>query len=251
MIIPKILHIAWKSKDLLSSTLPIVLNGVSNFHKLNPDWTVNISTDEEVDRYLKDNLSAFDYSILQGEHIVAKIDVWRLIKMYNEGGVYQDVDRLYNIPMTKILPNERIECILPTCGDLDFSQDIMISIPNNPIFQKTARLSLARRRSGVRNIYFLGPVTYMHVISKELCGTQLDQNPGEEVFDKLRNRLELLSMTETYREQPPFDTVTFRFDPVRWQHGSFFSSKIDQQYLEEQKKALYSEFGIKHWSGAF
>ena len=41
-------------------------------------------------------VSAADWAILRREHPVAKVDLLRLIVMYEQGGLYSDVDRLFN-----------------------------------------------------------------------------------------------------------------------------------------------------------
>ena len=55
--------------------------------------------------------------------------------MYYEGGIYTDIDRYCNISFDEIIgtcPPKK--CILPTYLDQDFSQDLLISCKNNPIF---------------------------------------------------------------------------------------------------------------------
>ena len=130
-MIPKIIHITWKSKDILTSTSPLAVHGVQNLIKLNPDWDIQFSDDSQVDSYLQEHLAAPEYALIRDFHIVAKTDVWRLLKIYREGGVYVDLDRLCNISFNNII-EDHVKCILPTCGDHDFSHDLMISAPENP-----------------------------------------------------------------------------------------------------------------------
>lgn len=103
MTIPKIAHYTWVSKDILHSENPMILNGIRNFVDMNPDWHVYIYQDHEVDQYLKSNLSAADYKLIINRPFVERSDLWRLFKMRNEGGLYLDLDRFYNIPMDQIL----------------------------------------------------------------------------------------------------------------------------------------------------
>lgn len=227
-------HLSWVSKDLLKSENPLVSNGVKTLENINPDWEIDISVDEEIDEYLKNTLEKKDYLLLENEHVVAKCDVWRLLKLYIEGGVYLDVDRYCNIAMKDII-KDGVKCILPTYKDSDFSHDIMISEKENPIFMKALELNLSRRNDGHKNVYYLGPQTYMHSVSHTLTGKIIDTNPDKRTFESIRSIIEKTPFLDTYREVPPYDTVLYRHD----------GGDVN---LEKQKRELYREFSIGHWT---
>ena len=166
--IPKLIHTSWINDNILNSKNLIIQNGLLNLINLNKDYKLTIYNDNEVINYIKDNISIKTYNLLYSNtHIVEKLDIWRLLKLYNEGGLYIDLDRLCNIPLSKIINNDT-ECVLPTCNDYDFSQDFMFSIPRNPIYFETINLILTRRKMGIKHIYGLGPQTYMHAVTKVL-----------------------------------------------------------------------------------
>ena len=77
--IPKNLFISWKNKDFYNSQNPLILNGIGNFKNINPDWTINLYDDKEVDNYLKKKLDKIDYEKIKNRKIVEKVDLWRLI----------------------------------------------------------------------------------------------------------------------------------------------------------------------------
>jgi hypothetical protein len=232
--IPKIAHIAWKTKDVIHSQSPIILNGLKNLINLNPDWTVTIYDDNDVDEYLRGILNKRDYNLIKDIHIVEKTDLWRLFKLYNEGGLYMDIDRFYNIPLSNII-TDGIKCVLPTCLDWDFSQDFMLTEPKNPIQAKTIELILERRYAGHKNVFFLGPQTYMHAVTSVLFGEMINTNPGVEKFTEMRKHLEQITFIKTYREHPPHDTIVYKGNgDMDW---------------EKLKKEFYAEANIKHWSG--
>lgn len=233
-MIPKVIHITWKTKDILNSNSPLVLNGVKNLISLNPEWDVQFSDDAAVDDYIASNLSHKEYTLLKDTHIVEKTDVWRLLKLYLEGGLYIDLDRLYNVPLHDIL-DEKTKCVLPTFLDHGFSQDIMLSAPTNPIYLATLELILARRFQGAKNVYFLGPQTYMHAVTKVLMGEMIDVNPGTEVFAEIRKELTKYDFIKTEIESPPCNTLVYK--------GKF----IDDH--ERLKRDMYAEFDIMHWTG--
>jgi hypothetical protein len=55
-MIPKKVHLSWKTKDLLDSESPLITEGVKKLIELNPNWEVTIYDDAEVDAYLQDKL---------------------------------------------------------------------------------------------------------------------------------------------------------------------------------------------------
>lgn len=233
--IPKKVHMSWITKDITHHPSDFIQNGLGNLIKLNPEWNVTIYENDEIEEFLRNNLGPKEYKLFKNTRIVEKLDIWRLIKLYNEGGLYTDLDRLHNIPLDNIL-DENTKCVLPTWGDLDFSHTFMMSAPNNPIFATTIELLLERRFLGHTQVYFLGPQTYMHGVTKTLFGYIIDSNPGKEKFDEIRKIISDIPFLKTYKETSQGNLITNR------------SEILDEDY-EKQKRAFYAEFGIKHWTG--
>lgn len=234
-MIPKIVHLSWKDKGLLDSESPLVQEGMKKLVELNPDWDVQISTDDEVDAYLQAQLDPKLYALIADKHIVQKTDLWRLIKLYTEGGVYVDIDRFVNTPLDELV-DEGTKWVVPTCRDYDFSHDFMMTASQNPVYSTAAQLYLQRLQEGHNSIYFLGPQTYMHAITLVLTGEMINTDPGIEAFDKIREAMDAAGFIKTYREDPPYDTIIYRNGALglNW---------------EQEKRKFYAESGLKHWSG--
>jgi hypothetical protein len=222
------------TKDILTSSHIFAKHCIQKLASLSSDWKIQISNDLEVDEYLSKNLDASDYNLIKDKHIVEKTDVWRLLKMYNEGGLYVDIDRLCNISLNDII-EEETKLLLPTSLDDNFSQDFMCSAPGNPIYSNTLQLNLMRRNEGITSVYFLGPQTYMHGVTLALLGEIVDVNPGPEFFGNIRNEMSKLNFIKTYRETSPYDTILYQNTLHPFDH-------------EEQKRSFYKENGIKHWT---
>jgi mannosyltransferase OCH1-like enzyme len=233
-MIPKIAHVVWNHKEILKSDHPLITNGLHNLIQLNPDWNVIIYVPNEIESDLKNVLSKEDYDLVKSRHFVSKIDLWRQFKMYFEGGLYIDLDRMVNIPMSEII-TEGIDWIVPTTKEYDFSCDIMLSAPNNPAFKTAYEMYLSRLKSGWTDQYFLGPQTYMHAVSYTLCGEIVNTDPGIEKFQMLREKIDNLSFVKTYREVPYDDMLVYR------------GNKGND--LEWIKRDFYAKEGIKHWTG--
>lgn len=234
-MIPKIVHVSWKDKSILESQSPLIKEGLANLIQLNPDWKVAIYDDEEVNEYLKESMDSRDFKLIENDHIVAKTDIWRLIKLYREGGLYLDIDRYCNIKFVDYFTNE-IKCVLPMCLDFGFSQDFMMSEQANPIYLETYKL-LIQRRYETNNIYFLGPQTYMHGVTKVLMGEMIDMYPDMDTIQRIRKTIDSMPFLYTYRENLPYDSVICRDKPGHYDEW------------EHQKKELYKDYELKHWTG--
>lgn len=242
-MIPKIAHISWIDKDVINNQSPLILNGVRNLIDLNPDWNVVMYDNNDIDEYLKSVLDKRDYNLIKDIHIVEKSDLWRLFKLYNEGGLYMDIDRFCNVPLSDII-EDGIRCVLPTCLEWDFSQDFMLSAPGSPIQAQTIQLIMQRRYEGHKNVFFLGPQTYMHAVTKVLFGEMVNTDPGVEKFAEMRKAMEQMPFIKTYREYPPYDTIIYKHDEATFKKGN--SNTTD---WVEMKKEFYAGYKLKHWSG--
>lgn len=233
-MIPKLAHLVWNHREVLKSDHPLMVNGLHNLIKLNPDWEVTIYTPSDIEAYLKDALVHEDYELVKNRHFVSKIDLWRLFKMYSDGGLYMDIDRMVNIPLADVI-DDGIDWVVPTTKEYDFSCDIILSAPLNPAFKNCYQMYLQRLRSGWTDQYFLGPQTYMHAVSYTLCGEMVNTDPGVEKFQMLRDKIDSIPFVSTYREVPYDDMLVYRGDK-----GS---------ELEWIKRDFYAKEGIRHWTG--
>lgn len=223
-IIEKKIHMTWKNKDILDLNYNIVEHGVRKMRDLNPDYTFELSNDNDVDTYLKQHLENEDYNRISSRHIVEQSDLWRLLKMYNEGGVYMDLDRLCNVSLNDII-DDNFCCILPTYLDHDFSQDVMITCKGSKIIKRAIELNLQRRKNGENSIVFLGPDTYLHSITEFFYGKQLPRGRSHSEIKLLRDRIKRnFPFLGTIREVPPYSTIMYQNGPcIKFDKQEFYA----------------------------
>lgn len=244
-MIPKRIYISWTDEKVIKNQSPLILNGIRNLIDLNPDWTCFVYTDGEVDFYLKDELDQSDYSMIATKHIVAKTDIWRLLKLFNEGGLYIDIDRFCNIPLSNIL-EPTTKMVLPTCGDYNFSHDFMMSAPNNPVYAIALQMMFERMKAGETNLNELGARTYMHAVTRVMFNKMIDVNPGSDIFNDIRNELNESGFVKTYKEKLPFDSIIYKHDPNTFKLGD---TKVENPYdWEMLKRELYARYNLRHWT---
>jgi hypothetical protein len=143
--ISKKIHLVWNGPDLMTMRSGLAVNGVQNLKNLNPDWEFRVYGVEEVDDFIKSHLSASDWEMLREAPLTPKTDIFRILKMYHEGGYYQDVDRLYNIPFDKIIEQDT-KVLLPMNNIVDFTQDLMASSPGNRLYKRALEMYLCKMR---------------------------------------------------------------------------------------------------------
>ena len=222
--IPKKIHVTWRNKNIFDLNFSIIKYGVRNLRDLNPDYSLEISDNSDVDNYIKQNIGAKDFELIKDRRMVEKSDLWRLLKIYNEGGVYTDIDRFCNQSLCKIIKPE-VKCVLPMYQNVDFSQDIMISSPGNPIHKRAIELNLERRKGGCLDILSLAPITYFHAVTEVLLGEQLARWPSEENINKLNSIINNSKYLQSCIESPPFDTFIYQGAPVTNDKMPFYYSQ--------------------------
>lgn len=232
-MIPKKLHLTWSRTDILDDPSPIIQHGLAEFHRLNPDWTIEISTDRDVDLYLQHHLDRRDYDLLDSStRFVEKCDLWRLIKIYQEGGMYMDIDRLCDTAQHEWLPSDcRFVVLINEIWD--FSQDLIVSESHNPILAKAIELNVSRRKQSHRNVYWLGPQTYLHAVS-DMLGRKIDTNPGAQAMQELAEIANNISWIKVYHESPPLNTVLYRQGTCNFDY-------------HHEKQKFYQRHLVKHW----
>ena len=244
--IPKIIHLSWKNKNLLSNPALLIQNGVGRLSDLNPDWEIEVSDDEDVERYLRDYLGAEDYQRLRGRKMVEKSDLWRLLKVYNEGGLYMDIDRYYNVPLANII-KPGAKCVLPTYFDVDFSQDIVGSVPANPLYERAIYSNLEGRKAE-KPLFYLAVESYMLSVTEVLTGRAVSRSPGLEFWNRVRHQLHSSPALVTAKEEGPFNTILYQHEPSTflWLDGSP-TGDLEKEYIT-QKALFYNSEKVTHWN---
>ena len=250
--IPKLIHLTWRHKNVLSNRSPLILNGVGNLPRLNPEWDIEVSDDDDVERYLRDNLGAQSYKAIANKKMVEKTDLWRLLKVFNSGGLYIDIDRYCNIPLSEIL-EPLTKCVLPTCADVDFSQDFVLSVPGNSIYGEAINSNLMGRRDG-QGLFYLAVESYMQSVTKILSGEKRSRNPGLEYLDRVRQDINACPFLHTYRENECTKKIIFRYDPSTFICEEGRSPPAPEELLNEymrQKGLFYNSEGVKSWNADY
>jgi len=243
--IPKTVHLTWRDKGILTDEGEFPQACVRPLVELNPDWEVSVTDNGELENYLMMSLKTWGlpehYDLIKDKQIVEKTDLWRLFKVYQEGGVYSDIDRRCNKPLSDVLTDET-RMLLPTHHPTsgygkNFAQDFMCSAPGNPIFRRAINLNISRRaRGNYRSLYELGPPTFMDAVVSSMFGefVRYRTPEGDAFVDAAESLLEECPYTGTSVE---FSGVNILFDGDPSEADRFLKLKRD----------FYHSSGVRPW----
>ena len=92
--IPKVIHQTWKSKSIPGwAKLPM-----RSWKRRNPGYKFILYDDNEIEEYVEKHYPDIMFAFQQMKP-VQKADVFRYVVIYNEGGVYADIDTWCSIPV--------------------------------------------------------------------------------------------------------------------------------------------------------
>lgn len=127
----KIPRIIWQTNYSNRLTLPVYLNYLFNrLMSLSYEYRY-VSTQERLE-YIKKNASNETYNnyrLLNDG--AAQADLWRLIVLYNEGGVYVDIDANFVWPLSKMIGNDDDAVYVRVKNNTEITNYFIASAPNN------------------------------------------------------------------------------------------------------------------------
>jgi hypothetical protein len=104
--------------------------------ELNPNYKIDFSLDDDCISFLKDNFNEYISDLFINIPIgMYKADLWRLCKLYINGGVYADVDLIPYINIDELLENDKntfYSCLSIDKGSI-FQAFMIVTKPKHPL----------------------------------------------------------------------------------------------------------------------
>ena len=145
--IPKTLNIALPDVN----NIPLAILKNINYHKdKNPNWEVKIYDNHEQEKYILNNFPEYikHFKSINEKFIAGRVDLFRYLLMYKEGGVYMDCKSFFNHKIDNFVENENFVCVLNShmsTKDIEgfemgeISQWVIMTIPKHPIIKKVIK----------------------------------------------------------------------------------------------------------------
>lgn len=93
----------WQTYKNTYESLPdYALSATNTWIDKNPDWTYNYFSDQDVMDFVRDNFDSKWINIFQACPLgVMRADIWRVMILYINGGMYTDLDTICNVPISQ------------------------------------------------------------------------------------------------------------------------------------------------------
>lgn len=132
-VIPKVI---WQTNYSNRSTLPVYLNYLFN-RLMSLSYEYRYVSTENRDLYLKENAPAEVYAayskLTDG---AAQADLWRVFTLYQQGGVYMDIDATLVWPLSDTLKNVNNSLYIKIKKDTEITNYFLATRAHNPEFKE-------------------------------------------------------------------------------------------------------------------
>lgn len=162
--IPKIIYQTWKTKNLHKDIKRVR----DNIQLLNPDYTMVLYDDADMEQFIKDNFDDAVYRSYMRLNVGAsKADFWRYCILYINGGVYLDIDSDIIRPLNQLIIGDE-QCIITREKNAGiFNQWIMVFQKNHPILLKAIHMCCDNISKNITDIMELtGPKVFSRAINQ-------------------------------------------------------------------------------------
>ncbi len=173
MIIPKIIHQTWKTRDIPS----VWHKSHVEWQRLHPTWTYRLWTDEDLRNLVVDHYPEMLKVYDDFPYPIQRVDMARYMILDRHGGVYSDLDLIPVTPIDPFLVGS-MDVYLVHSGNVKtcLTNALMASVPGAPLWKRILRTICSledfhRRRSILthlsKHMYIMettGPMMVDHVV---------------------------------------------------------------------------------------
>lgn len=134
MNIPKIIYQTWKTKHLH----PQIEKIKQDIQNLNPTYKMELFDDDDMDRWIKTNCDKQTRQAYDKLYVgAAKADLWRYLILYQNGGIYLDMDSIIHKSLDELIQIDDSAIISREGNKGYFMQWMLIFEKRHPILKST------------------------------------------------------------------------------------------------------------------
>jgi len=235
--IPKVIYMTYKN------TPPAHV--FKRWQDLNPDYTIEFSMDIDCIIFLYENfgrdVADMFLNIKEGMY---KADLWRLCKLYVNGGIYADIDLIPYVSIDEITKNNYTFC---SCLDIfrcGIFQAFIITTPKNPLI-------LCFILSLIKNKPFditTGPVKDMFYCIESNINSDVVQD-NEYNIDTVKIQVNIGDSYDHIKKIPLYnfpDTYEYEIKLDESEHNDTFDFCIRSNYLYIKRTDTNHGWGYNH-----
>ena len=244
MKIPKNLYQVWHDKN----NLPVFYNKYNTeLKKLNPDYQIFLFDEKEIDLFVNTYYSGEIVELYNRIQIIAaKVDFWRILYLYKNGGVYLDIDSMFIEPLSKLI-NENDMAIITRESNYpyEYVQWGLIFCKDHPILKKTIE-NIVDNLKNNRYPNHVGKMTGPYPFTQAI---DYFTNINEDKIDRKNDVLWKLGKKELIPDKTfNYKNVTYRIAGI--EYGKYAISWVpekNQMYYHE-KEGHDKKASGEHWN---
>jgi mannosyltransferase OCH1-like enzyme len=229
MNIPKKIYQAWHDKN----PKPIFKKYIENVLQMNPDYDYELFGEEDMYNFVSENYAGEIFECYKKLNIItAKVDFWRCLVLYKNGGIYIDIDSTFLTRLDELISGESAIITREPNTPYEYVQWALFFCKNHPILEKTIQNIVfnIKNRLYTNNVgRMTGPYPYTLAIDEinKLSGCTID-----------RTNNNLWSLDSNIKQYPDvqynYNNFTYRIYGV--QYGKYALSWVpekDTMYTHE------------------
>lgn len=235
MNIPKKIYQAWHDKN----PNPIFIEYMNNVLKMNPGYEYELFSEDEMDYFVCNN---FDDDVIlcykQLNIITAKVDFWRYLILYKNGGIYIDIDSTFLRPLDELI-NDDDNAIITREPNTPFEyvQWALFFCKNHPILEKTIQNVMYN----IKNKIFTNDVSKMTGPYPYTLAIDEINKLSNCSIDRFNNDIWSIEPTILQRPDSTYSYKKYKYRIYGVQYGSFALSWVPE------KNSMYTN-NNPHWS---
>jgi hypothetical protein len=239
--IPKVIYQVYTNPTLT----PVLEENIRSIKALNPGWEHRLFAEADIEDFIRASYgdAVLDYYYrIKPEYLVARIDLFKYLLMYKEGGVYLDIKSSMEKPLDEVLRADDVFLLsrwpvggsqyqgwgkhreLKRIGGQEFQQWHIIAAPGHPflravveaIFENIERYNPVLHNTGKAGVVRLtGPIVYTSAIAPLLqkcryrrVTSHEDLSLSYSVFEKLGSTHRTMFNVYYSRLKEPITTLS-------------------------------------------
>jgi mannosyltransferase OCH1-like enzyme len=212
MNIPKVIYQTWKTKNLH----PVIENIKRDIQNINPSYKMELFDDDDMDMWIKNNCEASVCEAYNKLHVgAAKADLWRYLILYQNGGVYLDMDSIIYKSLDDLIQSDDSAIISREGTRGYFMQWMLVFEKGHPILKSTIDKCVYNiNNPNTENVVHLtGPGVFTEAIN-ETYSSHTTSN----LWDTEDNELDLITNNKDNEVRSRF--VGINYSPYAdWKHA--------------------------------
>ena len=229
-MIEKQIFQSWHTKNVHR----VIANKIKNFLNLNPEYKYKLFNDQEMDKYVNDNFPgeiADCYNRIQ--IIVAKVDFWRYLILYKEGGIYLDMDSNINKSLDLLIKEEDSAIITAEGNPGLYVQWGLMFSKNHPILKRTIELVI----DNIKNNRYPHDI---HKMTGPTVYTQAINDVHKSIFNEIIDHNKITDDTDIIYKK---DDISYRLFGKDYNEFATYKDMSTARFLITRK----TDWRTKHW----